>query len=188
MKKCTQSSGATYGTDTCTDECGGYYNNGGTIDQFTYRYYIQGQYAAGNSCNAPGCPSPLSEYYPNTPICYRGCCPSGVTCYYSFVSACSGTYAVSFWQRAAKPHECNECCRMVTLAATLHLPPAATEPTEMGRTWRVASRRTLAHARAIRLHVCTHEFVGSFCSLDVLLQVPPVLTQIKIGHPTLAMR
>lgn len=37
--------GGTYGTATCTDDCGGYYKDGSTVtpalDQFMYRYYIQ---------------------------------------------------------------------------------------------------------------------------------------------------
>lgn len=41
MKTCTVT-GGTYGTAVCTDDCGGYYNNGGTIDNFVYRYYMQG--------------------------------------------------------------------------------------------------------------------------------------------------
>merc|ERR1712086_823093 len=42
----------------------------------------------------PSCPSPGEAYYPNTPMCYRGCCPSGVTCSYSnMISTCSGTYS-----------------------------------------------------------------------------------------------
>jgi len=97
MKTCTNS-GGTYGTDVCTDNCGGYYKDDDSIDNFKYRYYIQGEYAAGNSCNAPGCPSPLQAYYPNTPICYRGCCPSGVTCSVGNVNlaACAGSESDGF--------------------------------------------------------------------------------------------
>eukprot|EP00657_Telonema_sp_P-1_P002057 TRINITY_DN1493_c0_g1_i1.p1 TRINITY_DN1493_c0_g1~~TRINITY_DN1493_c0_g1_i1.p1 ORF type:complete len:283 (-),score=57.61 TRINITY_DN1493_c0_g1_i1:399-1247(-) len=79
MKTCTVT-GGTYGTDVCTDDCGGYYLADDTIDNFSYRYYMQGTYPTGTSCTSPGCPSPDSNYYPNTPTCYRGCCPSGVTC------------------------------------------------------------------------------------------------------------
>ncbi|CAE8596179.1 unnamed protein product [Polarella glacialis] len=79
--------GGTYGAAVCTDDCGGYYQNDGTIDEYYYRYYIQGTYDDGDSCSNPGCTSPGADYYPNTPVCFGGCCPSGVTCK-SFVKAC----------------------------------------------------------------------------------------------------
>jgi len=79
MKTCTVT-GGTYGTAVCTDDCGGYYNNGGTIDNFVYRYYMQGTYNTGVSCDTPTCPSPGASYHPHSPLCFRGCCPSGVTC------------------------------------------------------------------------------------------------------------
>lgn len=91
MKTCTVT-GGTYGDDVCTDDCGGYYSNSGSIDNYVYRYYIQGTYNDGTSCNEPGCPSPGEAYYPNTPVCYRGCCPSGVSCS-SEIESCSGTYS-----------------------------------------------------------------------------------------------
>lgn len=91
MKTCTQTNG-TYGTDVCTDDCGGYYKGDGSIDNFVYRYYMLGDYNDGKSCALPGCASPGAEYYPNTPVCYRGCCTSGVSCH-SSISSCpaSGT-------------------------------------------------------------------------------------------------
>lgn len=52
----------------------------------------QGTYPDGTTCTSPSCPSPQAPYYPNTPTCFRGCCPSGVTCE-SIIPACSGTYA-----------------------------------------------------------------------------------------------
>ena len=79
MKTCTVT-GGTYGTAICTDACGGYYKDDGSIDQFKYRYYMQGPYNDGLSCNTPNCPSGDANYYPNSPNCYRGCCPSGATC------------------------------------------------------------------------------------------------------------
>jgi len=57
MKVCSTSQ--TYATDVCTDTCGGYYDASGTIDQFTYRYHIQGTYSDGLQCDTPNCPSPL---------------------------------------------------------------------------------------------------------------------------------
>ncbi|CAK0801169.1 unnamed protein product [Prorocentrum cordatum] len=91
MQTCTVT-GGTYGTDVCTDDCGGYYSADGTIDDFVYRYYTLGQYNDGTSCDAPGCSSPTSEYFPNTPMCFRGCCPSGVSCHRSIASCpSSGT-------------------------------------------------------------------------------------------------
>merc|ERR550525_275671 len=41
---------------------------------------MQGPAGDGTGCEYPACPSPTEEYYPNTPICYRGCCPTGATC------------------------------------------------------------------------------------------------------------
>lgn len=91
MKTCSQT-GGTYGTDVCTDECGGYYLADGSIDKFVYRYYMLGQYGDGTSCDLPGCVSPTREYHPNTPVCYRGCCPAGVTCHKSIADCpASGT-------------------------------------------------------------------------------------------------
>lgn len=94
MQTCTVT-GGTYGTSTCTDDCGGMYKVDSSIDDFYYRYYIQGSYNDGQQCTGPSCPSPDSTYYPNTPMCFRGCCPSGVTCSYGgqVVGSCSGTYS-----------------------------------------------------------------------------------------------
>lgn len=91
MKRCSVS-GQTYGAAVCTDECAGYYSADGSIDQYVYRYYTLGIYNDGNSANNPGCPSPGEEYYPQSPMCYRGCCPSGMTCD-SDVATCSGTFS-----------------------------------------------------------------------------------------------
>mmetsp|Transcript_56453 Transcript_56453/g.123397 ORF Transcript_56453/g.123397 Transcript_56453/m.123397 type:complete len:284 (-) Transcript_56453:17-868(-) len=71
MQTCSQT-GGTYGTDVCTDECGGYYSSDGSIDNFVYRYYIMGQYSDGASCSLPGCPSPTEAHFPPTPMCFRG--------------------------------------------------------------------------------------------------------------------
>ncbi|CAK0827825.1 unnamed protein product, partial [Prorocentrum cordatum] len=89
MQTCTET-GGTYGTDVCTDDCGGYYQADGSIDEFVYRYYTLGQYNDGTSCVAPGCSSPTSEFFPNTMMCYRGCCPSGVSCH-SAITSCPGS-------------------------------------------------------------------------------------------------
>ncbi|CAK0863062.1 unnamed protein product [Prorocentrum cordatum] len=79
MQTCTVT-GGTYGTDVCTDDCGGYYKVDSSIDEFVYRYYTLGQYNDGTSCAAPGCASPTSEFHPTTMMCFRGCCPTGVMC------------------------------------------------------------------------------------------------------------
>jgi len=79
MQTCTVT-GGTYGSDVCTDDCGGYYSSSGDIDNYVYRYYVQGTYSDGSSCDSPGCPSPGADYHPHTPNCYRGCCPSGASC------------------------------------------------------------------------------------------------------------
>jgi hypothetical protein len=86
-------------TDTtyCLDECSGLEKEIPGLDDFKYRYYIQGEdYLDGShptdplagtdstNCNKgrSDCINPLSTepYYPFTPRCYRGCCPSGVAC------------------------------------------------------------------------------------------------------------
>eukprot|EP00930_Biecheleria_cincta_P000761 TRINITY_DN10182_c0_g1_i4.p1 TRINITY_DN10182_c0_g1~~TRINITY_DN10182_c0_g1_i4.p1 ORF type:complete len:660 (+),score=51.41 TRINITY_DN10182_c0_g1_i4:99-2078(+) len=89
MQTCTVT-GGTYGTDVCTDDCGGYYRNDGSIDQYVYRYYMQGTYNDGTCCNNPGCPSPGAAYHPHTPVCYRGCCPTGASCQ-SGIPSCGNT-------------------------------------------------------------------------------------------------
>lgn len=94
MQTCTVT-GGTYGSDTCTDDCGGFYSDDDSIDNYVYRYYIQGTYNNGESCDSPGCPSPGEDYYPHTPVCYRGCCPDGASCS-SILPACSGTYSAGY--------------------------------------------------------------------------------------------
>jgi len=86
MQTCTVTGGV-YGRDVCTDDCGGYYRADNSIDNFAYRYYMLGDYNDGLSCALPGCPSPGPEYHPASPVCYRGCCPSGATCH-STIPAC----------------------------------------------------------------------------------------------------
>merc|ERR1712086_1051485 len=86
--------GGTYGTASCTDNCGGMYKVDSSIDDFYYRYYIQGTYNDGKQCTSPSCPSLGEAYYPNTPMCFRGCCPFGITCSYgNIIGSCSGTYS-----------------------------------------------------------------------------------------------
>lgn len=89
MQACSVT-GGTYGTAVCTDDCGGYYRNDGTIDKFVYRYYTMGSVGDGTSCNAPACPSPNASFHPHTPLCFRGCCPSGASCQ-SVLPSCGGT-------------------------------------------------------------------------------------------------
>jgi len=93
MKQCALQ-GLTYGVDVCTDACGGYYNSDDSIDNFVYRYYMQGPAPDGTSCDTPACPAPTEEYHPTSPLCFRGCCPSGMNCEKS-IEACgaSGTYS-----------------------------------------------------------------------------------------------
>lgn len=55
MQSCTVTRG-TFGKDMCTDMCGGYYSDDGSIDNYTYRYYVQGTYSDGITCDIPGCP------------------------------------------------------------------------------------------------------------------------------------
>lgn len=93
MQTCTQT-GGTYGSDVCTDYCGGHYNADGSVDSFVYRYYTLGDYNDGTSCDEPGCPSPGAEYFPFSTICFRGCCPSGVTCA-SGITSCPSSDTLS---------------------------------------------------------------------------------------------
>jgi len=79
------------------DECSGKAGELPAVDNFKYRYYITGEdYLDGNHKTAPlagtdstNCnkgqtdcinPLPTETYYPFTPLCYKGCCPDGVTC------------------------------------------------------------------------------------------------------------
>lgn len=79
------------------DECSGKAGELPGVDNFKYRYYITGEdYLDGNhktdplagtdstNCNKgkTDCinPLPTVTYYPFTPLCYKGCCPDGVTC------------------------------------------------------------------------------------------------------------
>lgn len=107
IKLCTQASNAdsTY----CMDACSGLEKEIPDLDDFTYRYYISGEdFLDGSHPDAPlegtdstdchsgtDCINPLSTepYYPFTPICYRGCCPAGVTCSgtSASIATCSGS-------------------------------------------------------------------------------------------------
>jgi len=71
----------------CLDECSGLELELPSVDNFKYRYYITGEdFLDGNNAADPTSgsdpinPLPTEEYYPFTPLCYRGCCPNGVTC------------------------------------------------------------------------------------------------------------
>ena len=88
MKTCTVT-GGTFGVDDCTDDCGGYY--GDTGDGFMYRYYFLGEYNDGACCTAPIDPQNGggADYYPFTPACMNGCCPSGAWCSYG-IPSCDG--------------------------------------------------------------------------------------------------
>ena len=88
MKTCTVT-GGTFGVDDCTDDCGGYY--GDTGDGFMYRYYFLGEYNDGTCCTAPIDPQDGggADYYPFTPACMSGCCPSGAWCSFG-LPACDG--------------------------------------------------------------------------------------------------
>ena len=79
MQTCTVT-GGTVGTSVCLDACGGYLADTG--DGFAYRYYMPGTFNSGQ-CNEMPAPAPVgggANYYPQSPTCLRGCCPSGVTC------------------------------------------------------------------------------------------------------------
>lgn len=85
IKLCSESTNTD--TTNCLDECSGLEMELSEVDGFTYRYYTTGEdFLDGSSSSNPLDGSdpinPLSTepYYPFTPKCYRGCCPSGVTC------------------------------------------------------------------------------------------------------------
>ena len=87
MKTCTQ----TGNVQPCTDDCAGYYADTG--DGYEYRYYVLGTFNDGTCCTSPsGSSVPGEDYYPFTPLCLMGCCPSGVTCSMGSVNlpTCSG--------------------------------------------------------------------------------------------------
>ena len=66
MKTCSQQDA---GVTVCTDECGGYFDASGSIDEFTYRYYIMGTYHEArdaNDCKTPLQNLPGAEYFPFT--------------------------------------------------------------------------------------------------------------------------
>ena len=88
MKTCTVT-GGTFGVDDCTDDCGGFY--GDTGDGFMYRYYFLGEYNDGACCTAPIDPQDGggADYYPFTPACMSGCCPSGAWCSFG-LPVCDG--------------------------------------------------------------------------------------------------
>lgn len=79
MMTCTET-GGTEGTDICTDECAGYYGDIG--DGYMYRYYMQGEWNDGTCCVFPKTYTEENDakYFPFSPYCLRGCCPSGATC------------------------------------------------------------------------------------------------------------
>eukprot|EP00462_Mataza_sp_D1_P011412 CAMPEP_0175165612 /NCGR_PEP_ID=MMETSP0087-20121206/27193_1 /TAXON_ID=136419 /ORGANISM="Unknown Unknown, Strain D1" /LENGTH=320 /DNA_ID=CAMNT_0016455029 /DNA_START=70 /DNA_END=1032 /DNA_ORIENTATION=+ len=90
MKKCTIDS-----TAPCLDECGGIAS---AYEGYNYRYHIQGPYNNGTDCSNPNSQmKPLdatvwTSYYPHSPICFRGCIPSGVTgLTFNKLIACSGS-------------------------------------------------------------------------------------------------
>lgn len=75
MQTCTVT-GGTVGTSVCLDACGGYLADTG--DGFAYRYYMPGTFNSGQ-CNEMPAPAPVgggANYYPHSPTCLRGCCPS----------------------------------------------------------------------------------------------------------------
>jgi len=98
IKLCSESTNTD--TTNCLDACSGLEMELADVDNFTYRYYMTGEdFLDGSNSDDPLEGSdpinPLSTapYYPFTPICYRGCCPSGVTCSGSRASlpSCSGS-------------------------------------------------------------------------------------------------
>ncbi|KAK3286667.1 hypothetical protein CYMTET_5785 [Cymbomonas tetramitiformis] len=77
MKQCS----FTGNVEPCVDECGGYYGDIDLEDGYVYRYYIMGEHSGGTSCATP---EPYGEssadYFPFTPLCFKGCCPDGESC------------------------------------------------------------------------------------------------------------
>ncbi|CAM9272910.1 unnamed protein product, partial [Ectocarpus fasciculatus] len=65
----------------CLDSCGGYEGELPDVDGFTYRYY--------NTCGFD------EAFFPFTTNCYRGCCPTGVTCH-EYVDACGSSATAGY--------------------------------------------------------------------------------------------
>ncbi|KAJ8600127.1 hypothetical protein CTAYLR_003458 [Chrysophaeum taylorii] len=96
VKSCDE---PTASPDYCADPCGGY--RGEIGDGYAYRYYVMGYYnLAPDSCDfdlwsnidghQPNCNYEwASEFYPFTPLCLHGCCPSGVNCAYRDLPDCT---------------------------------------------------------------------------------------------------
>ena len=84
MKKCGVSGAdSTY----CLDSCGGY--AGDTGDGYLYRYYLAGDMS--DMKTNPTSPLPGADYFPHAPLCFKGCCPSGVTCSHKDVKTCGSS-------------------------------------------------------------------------------------------------
>lgn len=79
----------------CVDECNGMAFEDSALDDFVYRYYFLGAENDGESCDNPVNPFPAEDYHPHSPLCYKGCCPSGATCS-SFIPACSSDISDGF--------------------------------------------------------------------------------------------
>ncbi|KAJ8600329.1 hypothetical protein CTAYLR_000647 [Chrysophaeum taylorii] len=94
VKSCAE---PTASANFCADFCGGFYGDIG--DGYEYRYYTMGYYNDDESCEMDLWASKsgsmceyewASTFYPFTPLCFHGCCPSEATCSDEDVPACGG--------------------------------------------------------------------------------------------------
>jgi len=82
----------------CLDDCGGLLDRDQTYlaDGYKYRYYVQGPYTDGFVNTNPNVYGESeADYYPFTPPCYRGCCPTGVSCS-NILNTCTGAAEVGY--------------------------------------------------------------------------------------------
>eukprot|EP00919_Chromeraceae_sp_WS-2016_P072403 GHVR01171250.1.p1 GENE.GHVR01171250.1~~GHVR01171250.1.p1 ORF type:complete len:375 (+),score=90.77 GHVR01171250.1:23-1126(+) len=92
MKSCSIQN-LNIGVDICSDECGGYYGLLPDVDIYKYRYYIQGEYTLDKQCINPfnliNNKNDAQSYYPQTPICLKGCCDISTNCTNNNINICS---------------------------------------------------------------------------------------------------
>jgi len=97
MAKCG-SSAAT--SSNCLDDCNGQLKEISSVDAYKYRYYTTGRLSDGTTMpytTAGGAVYQTSEdYFPHVFLCFKGCCPSGMSCGYSGLPTCDNAATDGF--------------------------------------------------------------------------------------------
>lgn len=97
MAKCG-SSVAT--SSNCLDDCNGQLKEISSVDAYKYRYYTTGRISDGTTMpytTTAGAAYQTSEaYFPHVFLCFKGCCPSGMTCGYAQLPSCDGSATDGF--------------------------------------------------------------------------------------------